>query len=118
MTTLPNTAISSSDELKIKAYLLETEYKILAAALARVYYAHPDPNEWRYTGLEGVLVFVRDDVSHRNEFCFKLVDITCGGGIIWEHEVGQGDFEYEKDAEYFHSFSGDVSPSLFEFEGV
>ena len=43
----------------------------MAAAVARIYYAYPDPNEWAYSGVEGALVFGSQD----NGFWFRLVDL-------------------------------------------
>ena len=95
--------ISDDDKAKIKNVV---STKIIAAALARVYYAYPQPSKWSYTGLEGALVFTLDksDGAHR----FKLVDLDDTKGIIWEHELYK-DLEYNSDNSFFHSFEGDVS---------
>jgi len=58
-------------------------------------------------------MFVRE--KERGMFWFKLVDLTGTRGVIWEHEVYRGEFEYFKDREFFHSFAGDVSFFVLDF---
>ncbi|EJF63715.1 WH1-domain-containing protein, partial [Dichomitus squalens LYAD-421 SS1] len=95
--------LSNDEKTKVKAAVNSPANKILTAALARIYYAHPNPNEWSYTGLQGALAFVRDQQGVYN---LKLVDLTGTRGIIWEHELYEG-FEYFQDRPFFHSFAGD-----------
>jgi hypothetical protein len=109
-----NSTISSSDKTKIKSYL--PSYKILTGTVARIYNAYPEPDKWTYSGLQGVLVFARERSG--SAFWFKLVDLTGAKGVIWEHGFYQGEFEYFKDRDFFHSFAGDVSPALFAIRGL
>ena len=57
---------------------LTLDAQILAAAIARIYVAHPDPSAWRYTGLEGAMVFGNTSRG-RGGFWLKLVDIVVRG---------------------------------------
>ena len=95
--------------------------QILAAAIARIYIAHPDPSSWRYTGLEGAMVFGNTSRG-RGGFWLKLVDIVVRAnvssrgltrqgtrGVIWQHELYE-DLVYHQDRTFFHSFAGDVRP--------
>ena len=47
--------LSNDEKAKVKAAVNSPANKILTAALARIYYAYPNPNEWSYTGLQGAL---------------------------------------------------------------
>lgn len=104
-----NSTVTSSDKSKIKAYIPESTYKIITGTVARIYYAYPEPTQWAYSGLQGALVFVLD--KSKRIFWFKLVDLTGTRGVIWQHELYKGEFDYYKDREFFHSFAGDVSLS-------
>ncbi|EIW55680.1 WH1-domain-containing protein, partial [Trametes versicolor FP-101664 SS1] len=95
--------LSNEEKTKVKAAVNAPANKIFTAALARIYYAYPKPDEWSYTGLQGAIAFVRDTQGVLN---LKLVDLAGTRGIIWEHELYEG-FEYYSDRPYFHSFSGD-----------
>lgn len=46
--------------------------QIVSAAIARIYYAYPDPDEWSYSGIEGALVFGTQEAG----FWFRMVDLT------------------------------------------
>ncbi|KAI0360643.1 WH1-domain-containing protein, partial [Trametes cingulata] len=95
--------LSNDEKAKVKAAVNSPANKIFTAALARIYYAYPKPDEWSYTGLQGALAFVKDT---QGVFYLKLVDLAGTRGIIWEHELYEG-FEYFQDRPFFHSFAGD-----------
>ena len=95
--------ITDDDKDKIKAVV---PTKVLSATLARIYYAHPQPNKWSYTGLQGALVFNYDRSD--DTFHFKMVDLEGTGGLLWKHELYQN-LEYNVENKFFHSFEGDVS---------
>ena len=101
--------LSNEEKTKVKAAVNSPANKIFTAALARIYYAYPKPDEWSYTGLQGALAFVKDT---QGVFNLKLVDLSGTRGIIWEHELYEG-FEYFQDRPFFHSFPGDVSGFYF-----
>lgn len=107
-----SSAISTDDKAKIKAAIPSSSNKILTAALARVYYAYPDPKQWSYTGLQGAIALAKDNT--RNAHFFRLVDLVGTRGVIWEHELYEG-FEYHEDRSFFFSFPGDVSCSISTF---
>lgn len=75
------------------------------ATVARIYYAHPDPNKWSYSGEQGGLAFVKD--KQTNSLYFRLVDLQGTRGVVWEHELYEG-FSLNDDRPFFHSFAGDV----------
>ncbi|KAH9923513.1 uncharacterized protein B0H18DRAFT_836207, partial [Fomitopsis serialis] len=96
--------LSSDEKSKVKTAIPASSNKIHTAALARIYYAYPQPSEWSYAGLQGALAFVTDKA--RNALIMKMVDLAGTRGIIWEHELYEG-FEYNQDRPFFHSFPGD-----------
>jgi len=98
--------LNNDEKSKVKTAIPKTSNKIFTAALARVYYAYPQPNRWSYGGLQGALAFTKDD--SRNVFILRLVDLNGTRGVIWEHELYEG-FEYFQDRPFFHTFPGDVS---------
>lgn len=101
-----SSAVSADDKNKIKAAIPQSSNKIHTAAIARLFYAYPNPREWAYTGLQGALVFAKDNT--RNAQYFRLVDLSGTRGVLWEHELYDG-LEYNTDRPFFHSFPGDVS---------
>ena len=98
MPSLPS--ITDDNKVKIKAVV---PTRVLSAARARIYYAHP---QWYYTGLQGALVFNYDKFD--DTFHFKMVDLEGTGGLLWKHELYQN-LEYNVENKFFHSFEGYVS---------
>ena len=94
-------SLNAEEKTKLKSTL--KGYRVLHAALARVYYAHPEPDKWSYTGLQGALAFVKDEAT----FGFKMIDLGGTRGIVWQHEFYEG-LDYNADRAFFHSFEGDV----------
>lgn len=104
---MPSQSTLNADEKnKVKAAIPTTTNKIHTAALARIYFAHPQPSQWSYGGLQGALAFVHD--KQKGFFSLKMVDLAGTRGVIWEHDLYEG-FEYFQDRPFFHSFAGDVS---------
>ncbi|KAJ3539632.1 hypothetical protein NM688_g6335 [Phlebia brevispora] len=102
---MPSTSTLTKEEKdKIKAAVPSSSFKVQTAALARIYYAYPNPQTWSYSGIQGALAFVLD--LSRNVFCLKMVDIVGTRGVVWQHELYDG-FEYYEDRPYFHTFEGD-----------
>lgn len=99
--------LNTEEKNKVKAAIPASSNKILFASLARIYYAHPQPNEWSYSGLQGALAIVKD--NSKNTHAFRLVDLDGTRGVIWEHELYNG-IEYNPDRAFFHSFPSDVRP--------
>src|SRR2546423_3812023 len=82
-------SILTSEEIaNIKPIVPKTTTKINPAIPAKLYIAHPNPNKWTSTGLEGVLLLTKD--IHQETRHFKLVDISRGAGIIWDFEFWKG----------------------------
>ena len=103
-----STTLSTSDRNTIKS-VIPSSTKILAASLARIYFAYPDPHSWSYSGLQGALVLVAD--SGRGAHFFCIVDLAGTRGKLWEHEIYR-DFEYNQDRPFFHTFAGDVRAAV------
>lgn len=95
--------LSAEEKIKVKSTL--KSYRVLHAALGRVYYADPQSDKWSYTGLEGAISFVKDET--KTTFGFKMVDLEGTRGIVWEHEFYEG-LDYNLDRAFCHSFEGDV----------
>lgn len=93
--------LTTADKEKIKRAVPKTSNKIIDATVARLYIAHPDPNEWTYTGLVGAIALVDDLVGHT--FFLKLVDILGSKGVLWDQEL-YVNFEYHQDRKFFHTF--------------
>jgi hypothetical protein len=102
---MPSSSTLSANEKNLVRSVIPSPTKILAASLARIYFAYPDPNSWSYGGLQGALVLIADRTRGANFFC--LVDLVGSRGVLWEHEIYK-DFEYNQDRVFFHSFAGDV----------
>ncbi|KAJ7083738.1 hypothetical protein B0H15DRAFT_753990, partial [Mycena belliarum] len=104
--------LSTEEKNKVKAAIPTSSNKILYAALARIYYAHPQPDEWSYAGLQGALAFIKDNT--KGIHAFRLVDLTGTRGVIWEYELYDG-LEYFPDRAFFHSFAADECMVGFVF---
>jgi neural Wiskott-Aldrich syndrome protein len=99
-----SSTLTTTDKNRVRS-IIPAATKILAASLARIYFAYPDPLSWSYGGLQGALVLIADRTRGAHFFC--LVDLLGTRGILWEHEIYK-DFDYNQDRLYFHSFAGDV----------
>ncbi|KAA6414194.1 MAG: actin associated wsp1 [Lasallia pustulata] len=94
--------LSDSDKEIIRRTVPKSANKIQAAAVARLYVAHPNKQRWTYTGLQGAVVLSNDLVG--NTFWIKLVDISSSNrGVIWDQEI-YDPFYYNQDRTFFHSF--------------
>lgn len=93
--------LNSSDKEIIKRALPKASNKIIDVAVARLYIAYPDKDEWQYTGLSGAVALVDDLVG--STFFLKLVDISGHRGVIWDQEL-YVNFEYYQDRTFFHTF--------------
>ena len=102
---MPSSSTLSANDRNIIKSVVPSSTKILAASLARIYFAYPDPNSWSYSGLQGALLLVAD--SGRGAHFLCLVDVVGSRGKLWEHEIYE-DFEYNQDRVFFHTFAGDV----------
>ncbi|OAX77643.1 hypothetical protein ACJ72_08056 [Emergomyces africanus] len=98
---MPSTLTDADKEI-VRRTVPKPSNKILGAAVARLYVAHPNPNKWTYTGLQGAVVLANDLVGHT--FWIKLVDISpAGRGVVWDQEIYDG-FSYNQDRTFFHTF--------------
>ncbi|KAJ6475787.1 hypothetical protein C8R47DRAFT_1052572, partial [Mycena vitilis] len=96
--------LSAGEKNKVKVAIPASLNKILFATLARIYYAHPDPNRWFYSGLQGALAIAKDNSA--NSYAFRLVDLDGTRGVIWDHEL-YSCLQYNPDRAFFHSFAAD-----------
>ena len=106
---MPSKTLTPEEKSKITSAIPSSFNKILAATPARIYFAYPQRDKWSYSGLQGVLTFTFD--QSQDTFVLKLVDFIGTRGVIWHHEL-YAQFEYHKDRPFFHSFAGDVRPSV------
>lgn len=51
-------------------------------------------------------MFVAD--KQRGGLCFRVVDLSSGLGVIWDHELPK-ELEYNQDKPFFHTWQADVS---------
>ena len=114
---MPSQSTLSGDEkAKLKSVVSAPSHKITYAALARIYYAHPQPNKWAYAGLQGALALCTNNAT--GTMHMKMVDLDGTRGVIWDQELYDG-FEMNQDRAFFLSFEGDVrashSPFMFPF---
>ena len=103
-----SSSLSANEKAHIKL-IVPPPTKILAASLARIYFAHPDPSSWSYGGLQGALLLIADRA--RGAHFLNLVDLVGNRGVIWEHEIYDG-FDYYQDRPFFHTFAGDVRAKM------
>ena len=106
---MPSSSTLSTNDRNIIKSVIPSSTKILAASLARIYFAYPDPHSWSYSGLQGALLLVAD--SGRGAHFLCLVDLVGTRGKLWEHEL-YSDFEYNQDRVFFHTFAGDVRATV------
>lgn len=66
--------LNEADKETVKRFVPKQNNKIQAVAVARLYVAYPDPQRWRYTGLQGAVVLANDLVG--NTYWLKMVDIS------------------------------------------
>jgi Wiskott-Aldrich syndrome protein len=71
--------LSDTDKEVVKRTVPRPSNKILAVAVARLYVAYPNPQQWTYTGLQGAAVLANDLVGHT--FWIKLVDVSVGDAV-------------------------------------
>ncbi|KAJ3500974.1 hypothetical protein NLJ89_g9550 [Agrocybe chaxingu] len=110
---MPSTSTLSDDEkAKIKSAIPTPKNKVHFGALARIYYAYPQPTKWSYAGLQGALVFSQSNQD--NSFHFQMVDLDGTRGVIWDHELYEG-LEFNQDRAFFLSFAGDACMIGFVF---
>ncbi|GAA6061457.1 hypothetical protein JCM10212_005660 [Sporobolomyces blumeae] len=101
---MPSTSsLTSSEKSLIKKHApIGSGDKIHAAAIARVYYAYPDPTKWSYSGISGAIVFGWGQGGG----WLKMVDLAGTRGVIWQHGVVD-DMAYYQDRTFFHTFPSD-----------
>jgi len=97
--------LDAGEKAKVKNAIGTGSNKIYYAALARIYYAYPQPDKWSYAGLQGALTVMLEQST--NTYHFKMVDLDGTRGIIWDHELYEG-LELNQDRNFFLSFAGDV----------
>ncbi|EDO18191.1 hypothetical protein Kpol_543p20 [Vanderwaltozyma polyspora DSM 70294] len=107
--------LNSQDKEVIKRALPKAANKIIDVAVARLYIAFPNKNEWKYTGLSGAIVLVDDLVG--NTFFLKLVDISGHRGVLWDQEL-YVNFDYSQDRTFFHTFEIEECYAGLMFEDI
>lgn len=66
--------LTDHDKETVKRTVPKSANKILAVAVARLYIAYPNKQQWAYTGLQGAAVLANDLIG--NTFWIKLVDVS------------------------------------------
>ena len=72
--------LSDEDKLTVKRTVPKSANKIHTVAVAKLYIAYPNRQQWTYTGLQGAAVLANDLVG--NTFWIKLVDISVGTPLL------------------------------------
>ena len=115
--------LTDHDKETVKRTVPKSANKIHAVAVARLYIAYPNKQQWTYTGLQGAAVLANDLIG--NTFWIKLVDVSvcfylecytnntartvlilskpANRGVIWDQEI-YDTFVYNQDRTFFHSF--------------
>ncbi|EED19399.1 actin associated protein Wsp1, putative [Talaromyces stipitatus ATCC 10500] len=105
--------LSDADKETVKRTVPKPGNKILAVGVARLYVAHPNPQKWTYTGLQGAAVLANDLVGHT--FWLKLVDVSpANRGVLWDQEIYDG-FDYNQDRVFFHTFELEECAAALSF---
>ena len=66
--------LTDHDKETVKRTVPKSANKIFAVAVARLYIAYPNKQQWTYTGLQGAAVLANDLIG--NTFWIKLVDVS------------------------------------------
>ena len=66
-------ALTREEKDKIKASCPNGSGKILSAAVGRIYYAYPDPDQWTFAGQEGATALFYD--KGKGAFVFRMIDL-------------------------------------------
>ncbi|ORZ20262.1 WH1 domain-domain-containing protein [Absidia repens] len=111
---MPSVTLPTAEDKNIVRKALPTS-KILTSAVARLYVAVPQntASTWTYSQRWGAATFCKDK-KKRNAFFIRIVDMENHTGVIWEQELYEG-FEYNKDAQFFHTFGTDDYLAGLEF---
>ncbi|SCV69221.1 BQ2448_2241 [Microbotryum intermedium] len=101
---MPSTStLTSNEKALIKKHAPSAPGdKIHTAAVARVFYAFPDPAKWSYSGISGALVFGWGSQGG----WLKVIDLAGTRGTIWKHEIVE-EMQYYQDRTFFHTFPSD-----------
>ncbi|GAA5984649.1 hypothetical protein JCM10908_003440 [Rhodotorula pacifica] len=101
---MPSTSsLTSHEKSLVKKYAPTAHHdKIHAAAIARIYYAYPDPAKWSYSGIAGAVTFGWG----ANGGWIKVIDLAGTRGVIWQHHIVH-DMPYYQDRTFFHTFPSD-----------
>jgi Wiskott-Aldrich syndrome protein len=86
------------------------KYQIMNTAVARLYLAYPDRNNWTYQSL-GAITVVYDNSS---SYYLKLLDIQRNGEVLWEYPILK-QMKYKEECNFFHSFYTDKSAAGLSF---
>src|SRR5216683_1390844 len=107
---MPSSSTLSTGEKTLVKSVIPYPTKILAASLARIYFAYPDPRSWSFGGLQGAFMLIADrtrgahflsfagDVRARKSFYSTLIPLT---SIVQECMIGIV-FPAEGDAKNFY----------------
>ncbi|OUM58812.1 hypothetical protein PIROE2DRAFT_15834 [Piromyces sp. E2] len=77
-------------------------FQVMCKAVARLYFAHPDRNNWSYVNL-GAITVVYDNAG---AYFLKLIDIQRNGELLFEYPISKR-LKYKGECSFFHSFYTD-----------
>jgi len=101
-------SLTASEKQLIESNL--RKFQIISTAVARLYLAYPDRNNWTYKSL-GAITVVYDNA---NSYYLKLLDIQRNGEVLWECPITK-QLKYNDECNYFHSFYTDYSAAGLSF---
>jgi len=99
MATAVVSSINTAEKQIIESAL--KRFQIMSTAVARLYFAFPDRNNWSYKHL-GAITVVYDNVG---SYFLKLLDIQ-NGEVKWEYPISK-QLKYKEECNFFHSFYTD-----------
>jgi len=88
--------LSVSEKNNVESIL--RDYEIISQAVAKLYIAFPNPNEWSFSNHVGVVSLVKK----YDNFSFNIVDPE-KREIIWKYDIDE-DMSYQKVEDYLHVF--------------
>jgi len=110
MATAAVSSFNASEKQLIESSLKKFQIMRNAVAVARLYVAFPDRNNWTYRSL-GAITVVYDNAG---SYFLKLLDIQRNGEILWEYPISK-QLKYKEEKSFFHSFYTDNFAAGFSF---
>jgi hypothetical protein len=94
-------SLGTDDEDKLNCI---TSPRFIDTAAARLYIAYPEVQDWKFTGLSGVVAM--GPRVNANAYFLSFVDTAGPGQVLWELDWERG-FQYDQDRDFRHIFEMD-----------